>query len=85
MTARRAAIGFQGGQVLSLRISEDNLSVTYTLRDSRGNDITKRTVPLNAWGAFDLALKLPPTMNLGQAQVQLAAGLEETLRFVEAR
>jgi hypothetical protein len=26
MTARRAAIGFQGGQVLSLRISEDHLS-----------------------------------------------------------
>jgi hypothetical protein len=26
MTARRAAIGFQGGQVLSLRISEENLS-----------------------------------------------------------
>jgi hypothetical protein len=26
MTARRAAIGFQGGQVLSLRISEEKLS-----------------------------------------------------------
>jgi hypothetical protein len=26
MTARRAAIGFQGGQVLTLRISEDNLT-----------------------------------------------------------
>jgi hypothetical protein len=26
MTARRAAIGFQGGQVLSLRISEENLA-----------------------------------------------------------
>jgi hypothetical protein len=26
MTARRAAIGFQGGQVLSLRISEETLS-----------------------------------------------------------
>ena len=26
MTARRAAIGFHGGQVLSLRITEDNLS-----------------------------------------------------------
>jgi hypothetical protein len=26
MTARRAAIGFQGGQVLSLRITEENLS-----------------------------------------------------------
>ena len=25
MTARRAAIGFQGGQVLSLRITEDKL------------------------------------------------------------
>ena len=26
MTARRAAIGFQGGQVLSLRISEEQLT-----------------------------------------------------------
>ncbi len=26
MTARRAAIGFQGGQVLSLRITEEKLS-----------------------------------------------------------
>jgi hypothetical protein len=26
MTARRAAIGFQGGQVLSLRISEERLN-----------------------------------------------------------
>jgi hypothetical protein len=26
MTARRAAIGFQGGQVLSLRLSEDALA-----------------------------------------------------------
>ncbi len=26
MTARRAAIGFQGGQVLSLRVTEENLS-----------------------------------------------------------
>jgi hypothetical protein len=30
MTARRAAVGFHGGQVLSLRITEDNLSA---LRD----------------------------------------------------
>jgi hypothetical protein len=26
MTARRAAVGFQGGQVLSLRITEENLT-----------------------------------------------------------
>jgi hypothetical protein len=30
MTARRAAVGFHGGQVLSLRITEENLSA---LRD----------------------------------------------------
>jgi hypothetical protein len=33
---RRAAIGFQGGQVLSLRLSEDNLSsLRQTIRDGR--------------------------------------------------
>ena len=31
MTARRAAIGFQGGQVLSLRLTEENLT---TLRQA---------------------------------------------------
>ena len=34
--ARRAAIGFQGGQVLSLRVSDDQLtSLRTTLRDGR--------------------------------------------------
>ena len=33
---RRAAIGFQGGQVLSLRLSEDNLgSLRQTIREGR--------------------------------------------------
>jgi uncharacterized protein YfaS (alpha-2-macroglobulin family) len=48
-------------------------AVAWTLRDSRGNDVTKGSAQLNAWGAFDLALKLPATMNLGHAQVQLVA------------
>ena len=33
---RRAAIGFQGGQVLSLRLSEDNLGALHqTIREGR--------------------------------------------------
>lgn len=48
-------------------------AVAYTLRDSQGNEVTKGSAPLNAWGAFELALKLPPAMNLGQANVQLVA------------
>ena len=48
-------------------------SVAYTLRDSQGNEVTKGSARLNAWGGFDLALKLPPTMNLGDAHLQLVA------------
>jgi alpha-2-macroglobulin len=46
-------------------------AVAYTLKDSQGNEVTKGSARLNAWGAFDLALKLPATMNLGSASVQL--------------
>jgi uncharacterized protein YfaS (alpha-2-macroglobulin family) len=48
-------------------------AVTYTLRDSRGNEITKGTAPLNALGGFDTKFKLPATMNLGNAYVQFDA------------
>ncbi|HEX5708410.1 MAG TPA: DUF6049 family protein, partial [Pyrinomonadaceae bacterium] len=48
-------------------------TVSYSLRDSRGNEIAKGTAVLNLLGGFDFALKLPPTMNLGQAYIQLQA------------
>lgn len=48
-------------------------SVSYTLNDSRGNEITKGTARVNALGGFDAKLKLPPTMNLGNAHLQLEA------------
>ena len=48
-------------------------TVTYTLRDSRGNEILKGGATLNALGGFDTKLKLPPTMNLGNAYMQLQA------------
>ena len=47
--------------------------VAWTLRDSRGNDVAKGEVRLSATGAFDLALKLPATMNLGTGSLELQA------------
>jgi hypothetical protein len=48
-------------------------SVTYTVRDSRGNEVAKGAARLNALGGFDTKFKLPGTMNLGGAYVQLTA------------
>ncbi len=48
-------------------------SVTYVLRDSRGNEVSKGDARLNALGGFDTKLKLPPTMNLGNASVYFQA------------
>lgn len=48
-------------------------SVSYTLKDSRGNEITKGTVRLNALGGFDTVIKLPGTMNLGYASLVFEA------------
>jgi uncharacterized protein YfaS (alpha-2-macroglobulin family) len=53
-------------------------TITYALRDSRNNEITKGSTSLNTWGGFSLALSLPATMNLGPATLRLeadAAGL----------
>ncbi|HVG32452.1 MAG TPA: alpha-2-macroglobulin family protein, partial [Pyrinomonadaceae bacterium] len=48
-------------------------SVSYKLKDSRGNEITKGELKINALGGFDTVLKLPGTMNLGYATVELEA------------
>jgi uncharacterized protein YfaS (alpha-2-macroglobulin family) len=48
-------------------------AVSYTLRDSRSNEITKGSARLNALGGFDTKFKLPPTMNLGNAYLQMQA------------
>lgn len=48
--------------------------VSYTLKDSRDNEITKGELPLNALGGFDTVLKLPGTMNLGSATMEMEAG-----------
>ncbi|HEY8459138.1 MAG TPA: Ig-like domain-containing protein, partial [Blastocatellia bacterium] len=45
----------------------------YSLRDSRGNEILKGNATFNAAGGFNLAFKLPPTMNLGYSSLTLTA------------
>jgi alpha-2-macroglobulin len=48
-------------------------NVSYTLRDSRGNEILKGSARVNDRGGFDTAFKLPPTMNLGYGRLELKA------------
>ncbi|HLG14839.1 MAG TPA: DUF6049 family protein [Blastocatellia bacterium] len=54
-------------------------SVDYTLKDSRGNEVTKGSCAINAFGGFDAVLKLPPTMNLGYASIQLQSQPNKTI------
>ena len=54
-------------------VPDEVREVAYVLRDSQGNEIDKGTLKLNAFDAFDTTLKLPPTMNLGGASVELTA------------
>ncbi|HEX8174881.1 MAG TPA: Ig-like domain-containing protein [Pyrinomonadaceae bacterium] len=63
--------GGKEGDVGALNDAVGNVS--YTLSDSRGNEIAKGTLRLNALGGFDTKLKLPATMNLGHAQLNFVA------------
>ncbi|HVF48452.1 MAG TPA: alpha-2-macroglobulin family protein [Pyrinomonadaceae bacterium] len=67
---RRVGAG-RGGDVNALDGAAQ--SVSYTLKDSRGNEILKNSVRLNALGGFDTSFKLPPTVNLGHARLDLSA------------
>ncbi len=46
-------------------------AVQYTVRDPRGNELTKGTLKPNLLGGFDLKFKLPDASNLGNAMLQL--------------
>ncbi|MET0650425.1 MAG: DUF6049 family protein [Pyrinomonadaceae bacterium] len=68
---RRVGSG-KAGDVGALAGGAD--AVSYTLRDSRNNEVLKGTLRINALGGFDTKFKLPPTMNLGHAALVLQAG-----------
>ncbi len=49
-------------------------SVKYIWKDPRGNEISKGTADLNAFGAFDLKLNLPKNINLGNQRLEFWTG-----------
>jgi uncharacterized protein YfaS (alpha-2-macroglobulin family) len=58
--------------------------ITYSLRDSRGNEVAKGDTTLNAFGGFDIKMKLPDNMNLGYAQLILnsASGMSGSANYL---
>jgi uncharacterized protein YfaS (alpha-2-macroglobulin family) len=52
-------------------------AIIYSLRDSRSNEVAKGETTFNAFGGFDIKMKLPDNMNLGNASLSLtsASGL----------
>lgn len=56
------------GQIFGGKIN----GLTYSVKDSRGNELGKGTAALNVFGAFDFKFKLPDNANLGYANVQIA-------------
>ncbi|MDT4897799.1 MAG: alpha-2-macroglobulin [Acidobacteriota bacterium] len=64
-----------GGKTGDVGLPGDGVgrTISYTLRDSQGNEVTKGTSQINVLGGFDTKFKLPGTMNLGNAYVQLQA------------
>jgi uncharacterized protein YfaS (alpha-2-macroglobulin family) len=59
--------------------------VSYALRDSRRNEVAQGRTTLGALGGFDLAVKLPPVMNLGHAWLELRCGGETTTHGLQVQ
>ena len=47
--------------------------INYKVRDQQNNEVSKGVLTINPFGGFDTSFKLPPTMNLGYATVELEA------------
>lgn len=68
--ARRVGAGPQGDL---MGVGESARTVSWTLLDSRRNQLAQGQATLTPLGGFDFHLTLPDTMNLGQAMVRLEA------------
>ena len=55
-------------------------TLRYTLKDSRGNEISHGSQPLNAMGGFDFSLNLPANINLGRAYVEFLPSATDMAR-----
>ena len=74
----------KAGKTGDLELPTGMSTVSWTLNDSRGNEVLKGTAPVNAWAGFDLSLELPKTMNLGYAQLRVDGGYH-TIQVQEFR
>jgi hypothetical protein len=63
---------YEGGKLGDIQPLGDKAGggISYIVRDARGNEITKGTANVNAFGAFDFKFKLTDNMNLGNTSVQ---------------
>jgi uncharacterized protein YfaS (alpha-2-macroglobulin family) len=69
-----------GGKLGDVGLAGEVKSVGYVLHDSRGNEVTKGSLRVDALGGFDTAFKLPATMNLGYTNLTLTAdGVSQNL------
>ncbi|HRH45106.1 MAG TPA: MG2 domain-containing protein, partial [Pyrinomonadaceae bacterium] len=63
-----------GGKMSDVsELADSASSISYVLKDALQNEISKGTATLNAFGAFDLQLKIPENVNLGTQQLELKA------------
>ncbi|MFH1132103.1 MAG: MG2 domain-containing protein, partial [Pseudomonadota bacterium] len=65
---RLVDMGSSGGIRL---LPKKTKSISYEVKDSRGNKIEKGKTKIGALGGFDLKFKLPDDANLGRANIQL--------------
>jgi len=62
-----------GGRFGDVAPPDDSASgLTYSVKDSRNNEIGKGAANLNAFGAFDFKFVLPDNANLGYSRVELS-------------
>ncbi|HEY6401016.1 MAG TPA: MG2 domain-containing protein, partial [Blastocatellia bacterium] len=66
---RKVSAGLHGDLAMAGGVT----SVQYSLKDSRGNEVLKGSAQVNAAGGFDMAFKLPKTINLGYSPLMLTA------------
>jgi uncharacterized protein YfaS (alpha-2-macroglobulin family) len=57
-------------------------SVSYLVKDSRGNKIAEGTAPVSGLGGFDTKFMLPGTPNLGSTYVEFTAGSDRMTHYI---
>ncbi len=76
---------WQPGPKGDIAALESQAPVSYTLYDSLNNEISKGQAQVSKLGGFDITLKLPKTMNLGSARVDLSTSLGSSAHYFQVQ